>query len=406
MAQLYLMAFEQRMSQRVATLPGVTLLRRLRVRWKLVLPALAIAAVLPASALAADAQPVDGSRLGNLAQNPFAGNISVQAGSVDGQVKLDAGSVALKAALGDPGIDGNLQVTVPGNFVGTITTANQTLSYDLTACGPGVSLGLRGTSLSDAHLSFGDTASHPEACSGAPPTADSPLFMRQIELASQVQPAAPESDAQALLVNWLRRIVGFALLAGVLVLLIPGMPRMLSVATETSPWPRLGIGLALLLTVPLAGLLLFAIGLPIGLWWLGVIVLALYPVLLLVSMAVSGLAIGSWLSQHVHRPELPIVVTFGVGILVLSFASLLPYIGPLVTIAALIFGLGVLVLAPRSAPTVAATATGGIQAPSQPPTQEPPVPPPSQPPTQEPPVPPPSPESPVPPTVPSEPIAA
>jgi hypothetical protein len=340
------------------------------------LGALVVAAVLPASALAAaDAQPGSGAALRNLAQNPFGGTVSLQPGSVDGQVTLDAGSVALRATLDNPGLDGMLHVTVPDHFVGTLTTANTGLSYDLSACGQGVNLGVRGTSVSDFHLSFSDTASNPDVCSGAAPTAQSPLLMRQIEFAAQAQPTAPDSDAQTLLVNWLRRIVGFSLLAGVLILLIPGMPRSLSVATETSPWPRIGIGLALLLTVPLAGLLLFAIGLPVGLWWLGVMVLALYPVLLLVSMAVSGLALGSWLSQRAHRPEVPAVLMFAAGILLLSLLSLLPYIGPIVTIAALIFGLGVLVLAPRSTPVVAPAASPTYETPPQEPSAPPAVPP-------------------------------
>jgi hypothetical protein len=333
---------------------------------------LLLLAVLFLAAFPADAQPGSGAALQKLAQNPFAGSVSVQPGSVDGQVTLDAGSVALQAKLDNPGLDGQLHVTVPDHFVGTLSTANTGLNYDLTACAQGVNLGIRGSGISDAHLSFSDTASNPDVCSGAPPTAQSPVFMRQNEFAAQAQPASPDSDAQTLLINWLRRIVGFALLAGVLILLIPGMPRALSVATETSPWPRIGIGLALLLTVPLAGLLLFAIGLPVGLWWLGVIVLALYPVLLLVSMAVSGLAIGSWLSRRVHQPGVPLVLMFAAGILILSLLSLLPYIGPIVTIAALIFGLGLLVLAPRSAPPVAPAATSTYEAP---PPQEPAVPP-------------------------------
>ena len=342
----------------------------------LLLLVLAVAAVLPVSALAAaDAQPGSGAGLRNLAQNPFAGSVSVQPGSVDGQVMLDAGSVAVRASLADPGIDGQLHVTVPDHFVGTLTTANTGLSYDLSACGQGVNLGIRGTSISDVHLSFSDTASNPDVCSGASPTAQSPVLMRQIEFAAQSQPAAPESDAQSLLVNWIRRVVGFSLLAGVLVLLIPGMPRVLSVATESSPWPRIGLGLALLLTVPLAGLVLFAIGLPIGLWWLGVLVLALYPVLLLVSMAVSGLAIGSWLSRRVQRPGLPLVLMFAAGILILSLLSLLPYIGPIVTIAALIFGLGLLVLAPRTAPPVTPAVSSSVEAPPQESSAPPAVPP-------------------------------
>jgi hypothetical protein len=331
--------------------------------------------LLLALVFASAAQPGSGAALRNLAQNPFAGSVSVQPGSVDGQVTLDAGSVALQAKLDDPGIDGQLHVTVPDHFVGTLSTANTGLSYDLTACGQGVNLGVRGSGISDAHLSFSDTASNPNVCSGAAPTAQSPVFMRQNEFAAQAQPATPDSEAQTLLFNWLRRIVGFALLAGVLILLLPGMPRALSVATETSPWPRIGIGLALLLTLPLAGLLLFAIGLPVGLWWLGVVVLALYPVLLLVSMAVSGLAIGSWLRSRVHQPGVPMVLMFGAGILILSLLSLLPYIGPIVTIAALIFGLGALVLAPRSAPPVAPATTSTYEAPPQESSTPPAVPP-------------------------------
>jgi hypothetical protein len=102
----------------------------------------------------------------------------------------------------------------------------------------------------------------------------------------------------------------------------------------------------------LIGILVFAIGLPVGLWWLGVILLALYPVILIVSMSVSGLAVGSWLYRRASRPGVPILVVFFVGMLILTFASLLPFIGAIVTILALIFGLGTLVLAPRSKPAV------------------------------------------------------
>ena len=117
--------------------------------------------------------------------------------------------------------------------------------------------------------------------------------MRPLLIAVQSQPTTSDSDAQTLLLNWLRRLVGISLLAILLVLLIPAMPRALAVATETAPWGRIGLGLAIALIMPLLGILIFAMGLPIGLWWLGVILLALYPVLLLLSMSVSGLAFGN-----------------------------------------------------------------------------------------------------------------
>jgi hypothetical protein len=178
--------------------------------------------------------------------------------------------------------------------------------------------------------------------------------MQPLLLAAQAQPASgTDVDLSSLLVNWGRRLVGLAVLAGLLVLVVPAIPGALAIATETPPWARLGIGLAVAIILPLIGLLVFVIGLPVGLWWLGVILLALYPVLLLVSLAVSGLALGSWLSRRIGRAGVPSVVPFAVGLIVISLLSLLPFIGPIVNILAVIFGIGTLVLAPRStAPVV------------------------------------------------------
>jgi hypothetical protein len=314
-----------------------------RAAFALTLLALVLVAV-PARAFADSAQPLIGPD-----QGPFGGMIDLQPGAINGQVTLEPGSVSLQGRLADPGVDGQLQVNVPGQFVGSGTVSNAELSYDLAVCGPGVTLMLSGTHGTNIHLAFQDTASNPGACSGAArTTAAAPLFMRELLVAAQSQPASSDSDAQTLLLNWLRRLFGVALLAILLVLLIPAMPRALAVATETPPWGRLGLGLAVALIMPLLGVLIFAIGLPIGLWWLGVILLALYPVLLLLSMSVSGLAFGSWLSRRLGRPGVPILVAFVVAMLVLTFLSLLPYIGPIVNILAVIFGLGTLVLAPRS----------------------------------------------------------
>jgi hypothetical protein len=322
----------------------------------LILAVLAVAG-LPASALAADLQPALGT-------SPFGGTIDVQPGAINGQVTLEPGSVSLQASLADPGVDAQLEVFVPGQFAGSGTAANRTLSYDLAMCGAGLTVALSGTSTSDVHVIFHDAASDPNACSTPPSVAHSPLMLNAFDMATQAETAAAEFDAQALLVNWLRRLVGLSLLALLLVLVIPAMPNALEVATQTPPWARLGIGLALALTLPLLGVLLFAIGLPLGLWWLGVLLLALYPVLLLLSMSVTALAVGSWAGQHASRPDVPLVLAFAVGLLVLSFASLLPYLGPLVNIAAVVFGLGSLVLAPRSQPPESRRAANAVEPPA------------------------------------------
>ena len=311
---------------------------------------------LPGLAVAGSLQPVNAQEQVTTSPGPVGGSIDLQPGAVNGQVTLERGSVSLQAALRDPGVDGQLQVAVPGQLLGSLTASDGQLNYDVTVCGAGVTFGLNGTS-TNLHVNFHDASSNPTACSSTqstarqPPstqsTARQPLVMRPLE-AAQAEPSQTGADVQTFLANWVRRFIGFSLLALLLMLVIPAMHGALAVATETSPWARLGIGVAVLLILPLIGILIFVIGLPLGLWWLGVILLALYPVVLLVSMSVAGLALGSWLSRRATRPGIPLVVLYALGILVLAFASLLPYVGSIVTLVAVIFGLGTLVLAPRS----------------------------------------------------------
>ncbi|MBV9598796.1 MAG: hypothetical protein JOZ87_18275 [Chloroflexi bacterium] len=301
---------------------------------------------LPGLAVAGSLQPVNAQEQVTTSPGPVGGSIDLQPGAVNGQVTLERGSVSLQAALRDPGVDGQLQVAVPGQLLGSLTASDGQLNYDVTVCGAGVTFGLNGTS-TNLHVNFHDASSNPTACSSTQSTARQPLVMRPLE-AAQAEPSQTGADVQTFLANWVRRFIGFSLLALLLMLVIPAMHGALAVATETSPWARLGIGVAVLLILPLIGILIFVIGLPLGLWWLGVILLALYPVVLLVSMSVAGLALGSWLSRRATRPGIPLVVLYALGILVLAFASLLPYVGSIVTIVAVIFGLGTLVLAPRS----------------------------------------------------------
>jgi hypothetical protein len=60
----------------------------------------------------------------------------------------------------------------------------------------------------------------------------------------------------------------------------------------------------------------------------------------------------------------PLLALFAVGMIVLTFLSLLPYVGPIASIVAVAFGLGTLVLAPRSGAPAAVDPTSGLQPPA------------------------------------------
>jgi hypothetical protein len=321
-----------------------------------------LAAALPVSALAAGTQsPAPQTQDQFNSGGAFGGTIDLRPGAINGQVNLQPGSVSVQGTLRDPGVDGQVQLSIPGQFVGTVGADNGQIAYNLALCAAGVALALNGASKTNVQFAFQDAAANPAACLGTPATtAQQVLVMGRLEVA-QAQPASTDdTDIQSFLVNWLRRLVGWSLVALLLVLLVPAMPGALAVATDTPPWGRMGIGVAVALILPLVGILLFVIGLPVGLWWLGVIFLALYPVLLILSLSVAGLAIGSWLSRRVSRPGVPLLAAYAVGMIVLTFASLLPYVGPIVNIVAIAFGLGTLVLAPRTRGPAAVEPSGGV----------------------------------------------
>ncbi len=324
-----------------------------------------LAAALPVSALAAST-PSPAAQEQVDSRGPFDGMIDLRPGAINGQVNLQPGSVSIQGTLKDPGVEGQVQVSIPGQFVGTASASNGQIAYNLAMCAAGVTFALIGTSTTNVHVGFQDAASNPAACSATPAatSAQQLLVMSPLKLA-QAQPAgSDDTDVQSFVLNWLRRLVGWSLVAILLVLLVPAIPRALSVATETAPWGRIGIGIAVALILPLLGILLFVIGLPVGLWWLGVIFLALYPVLLILSLSVSGLALGSWLSRRISRPGVPLILAYAVGMIVLTFASMLPYVGPIINIVAVAFGLGTLVLAPRSHGPAIVEPSGGIEPPA------------------------------------------
>jgi hypothetical protein len=310
--------------------------------------------VLPMRASADAAQPA-------VLQSGFDGSIDVKPGSIDGHVMLESGSADLQAMLGDSGPQGQLRVLVPGHFVGSANVGDGALSYQLEVCGAGVTLALNGTRNADLRFAFRDAAADPARCTALPSATLGMSMGIFAPAAAQTTPSA-EANSQAWLIDWLRRLVGFALVGMLLVLFIPAMPSILRAATQTSPWSRVGIGLVLAFMLPLLGLLGFALLLPLGLWWLGLLVLALYPVLLILSLAVSGLALGSLVLARMGQGRVPMLAALAAGLIIISLASVLPYLGPLVNVAAVIFGLGTLALAPRTSTADTRTPAGGEQA--------------------------------------------
>jgi cytoskeletal protein CcmA (bactofilin family) len=155
------------------------------------------------------------------------------------------------------------------------------------------------------------------------------------------QPAQPAPVLNGLFdLGGLIWLLGSFLLGTVALIL---MPRASARAVEfgvLQPWQTFGLGLALLICVPLAAMLVGVtlIGLPLALT-----ILALYTVGLIVAWPMVALVVGTSLTRWA-RPDqpLPVLGILAVGLIGLHLVTHVPLLGPLVTFCALVFGLGML----------------------------------------------------------------
>lgn len=128
-------------------------------------------------------------------------------------------------------------------------------------------------------------------------------------------------------------------------LLFPVFSQRAADTLGTTPWPSLGLGFALLAGVPVAALLVFGIGLLIGGWWLGPLMLAFYFGLLPVAYATVGLFLGRFIVRRAGRPDVENVWNLLAALVFLGLVSLVPFAGGLVLFTAVLFGLGACILA-------------------------------------------------------------
>jgi hypothetical protein len=145
-------------------------------------------------------------------------------------------------------------------------------------------------------------------------------------------------------VSWLRTLIGLFVLGLLFILLAPRFGRRTVGTLGGSPWASLGLGIALLICVPIAALIVFVVGLFVGGWWLALILLALYGIALVLSIAVTGLFLGRWILERVGRGPVPLVWALLLGLVLLLLVSLVPVAGGLVTAVAMFCGLGALAL--------------------------------------------------------------
>ena len=167
-------------------------------------------------------------------------------------------------------------------------------------------------------------------------------------------PEAKEDQSETFFLSLLSRIevklIGFlmALLAGLLIILIA--PKRLAYIAESigaKPGPSVGWGALLLFVTPIAAIVICItiIGLPVGL-----IALALWGIAIYLAQIPVGLFLGQWIISHFRDIEDNRGIMIGAlatGLIILKLLSLIPYLGFIIGLTVILFGLGSVIAAIR-----------------------------------------------------------
>jgi len=148
----------------------------------------------------------------------------------------------------------------------------------------------------------------------------------------------------ALVLEWLKGLIGLLILGILVVFFFPGFSRRAGEALVRSPWLTLAIGALVLIGLPILSIVFFAVGGLIGGWWIGFVVLALFGVALALSIPVAAVGVGGALLRVARRP-VPVWLALLIGLVALLLVALIPILGGLVIFCALLFGLGATTIA-------------------------------------------------------------
>jgi hypothetical protein len=145
-------------------------------------------------------------------------------------------------------------------------------------------------------------------------------------------------------IGWLRGLIGIFALGLLFLLLLPGPSTRAIDTLRAQPWASLGIGAAILVVPPIVALIVFIVGIFIGGWWLGLLLIPLWILALAVGYVVSGFLLGRLIFARLGWGGYHDVIALLGGLVVLTVVGLIPVLGGLVGLAALIFGAGALAL--------------------------------------------------------------
>jgi hypothetical protein len=185
------------------------------------------------------------------------------------------------------------------------------------------------------------------------------------------EPAPPIVNPAWAVLDWVRGLVGLAVVGLLLTLLFPGFAARTVHVAKTSYWSSLGSGFALFIGVPVAAFAVFILGIFLGGWMLGIALLALYAMACAVGFTVVAIVAGNLVVQLMRQPPQHLAWNLLEGLALFGLIGLVPVMGGMLLLLAGIYGLGALALGVFGAYRGTRAAPVGLEMAASPPEQPP-----------------------------------
>src|SRR5438477_2134234 len=300
---------------------------------------------------------VDGNVTGDVIAG---GNSVVIRGQVGGSVRAAGNTVVVDGKIANDLVVGGNELTILGNgrvgrdvIVGaTNAKISGQIGRDLQAGGTNVKIdgGVGGNVVASIeHLQLTDRATIggnlKYTSKNDARMASASSVKGSIERQTPEPGRAPlVTGPAALVVEWLKGLIGLLILGILVVFFFPGFARRAGEALVHSPWLTLAIGALVLVGLPIISIVFFAVGALIGGWWIGFVVLALFGVALALSIPVAAVGVGGALLRIARRP-VPVWLALFIGLVALLLLAMISIVCGRVLCCALLFGMGATTIA-------------------------------------------------------------
>ena len=170
------------------------------------------------------------------------------------------------------------------------------------------------------------------------------LGVQHLSPPAQARPAPAIAAPGWAVVDWLKGLVGLAVIGLLFTLVLPRFSAGTIEVARTAFWSSLGVGFALFVGVPIVAVLVFIVGIVIGGWVLGLALLAIYAMACAVGYTFTAIFTGNLAVQALRQHPQHLAWNLVEGLAVLGLIGLVPIVGGVVLFLASAFGLGAFAL--------------------------------------------------------------